>query len=299
MEEKRKSIIIVSVIFGLLFLLIVAGVIQKENEEHTYNNGSTVTYKGNYSTNYEEAFHGEEKKILYIGSSQCGYCSEFTPYMKYLSEVYDFSYYYIDAAEMSNTVLKSILDKVGQDIDDFGTPYVAFLEGGKKIGEIPGYISESSLFDELKENGFIGEDKKYTPSSSSSSSSNQTSDDDSQYTSLSFLDYKKYNEVYESGKKAVIVLGQTGCGACTAYKPIINKIAKEKNIPIYYVNMTELKGDEPYELMDSLSSYFDGVESWGTPLTLIIENKDVVDTQLGSNSEETTLEFLKKNKFIS
>ena len=50
--------------------------------------------------------------------------------MKYLSEAYDFTYYYVDAAIMDTEELTELLEKVGVDIDNFGTPYVAFLENG-------------------------------------------------------------------------------------------------------------------------------------------------------------------------
>lgn len=300
MDEKKKSFIVMAVIGALLFLLVIIGVIQKENKEKTPDNKdqnqTNVTYEGKYSTSYNEAFTGEGKKLLYIGSSSCSVCTRFTPYIKYLSEKYDFTYYYIDAAKIDTEQLKAVLEKVGQDIDDFGTPYVVFLENGEKYDEIPGYVTESALFDQLKKNEIIGSDKSYVASDSSSSSS--SSSDDSSYTSLSFIGYDKYDELYNGNEKFVVVLGQTGCGACSSFKPIINEIAKEKELTIYYVDMLKLEDDGAYKLMNSLS-YFDDLESWGTPLTLVIENKEVIASLRGSNTKDTTLEFFEENHLIN
>lgn len=304
MDEKKKGVTVLIVVGIVVFLMMVIVTISKESKQQVSNNNdnnqsTSETYSGRYSTEYNEAFTGNETKVLYIGSSSCSVCTRFTPFMKYLSEKYNFMYYYIDAATISSTELQTVLDKVGEDINDFGTPYVVFLKDGKNVEDIPGYMSEKDLFEKLQNHGIIDSSHTYVASSSSSSSgssNNSNNTDKNDYKNISFIGYDKYDEIYQSGKKSIIVLGQTGCGACTAYKPVIDEIAKEKNIEIYYVDMTQLESGEPTKLMNSLS-YFDEVESWGTPLTLIIENKKVVAAQLGHNEKETTLEFFKNNGF--
>ena len=51
-------------------------------------------------------------------------------------------------------------------------------------------------------------------------------------------------------------------------------------------------------MVSSLSSYFKEHSSWGTPLTLIIENGSVVAAQSGYADKETTIEFYKANGII-
>lgn len=304
MDEKKKGRNVL-IVFGIIvFLIMVAFTISNENNEQANysvdnnNQSTTQTYKGKYSIEYNDAFSGDGTKVLYIGRTTCSVCTKFTPFMKYLSEKYNFTYYYMDTDEVTSEELKTVLGKVGQDINNFGTPYVVFLKNGEKLEEIPGYIAEESLFQKLQEHGIIGSDENYIASSSSSSSSSaSSSSDDSEYKNISFIDYKKYDEIYQSGKKTIVVLGQTGCGACNAYKPIIDEIAKEEEITINYVDMRQLGDEEPSKLLGSLS-YFDDVESWGTPLTLIIENKKVVADQKGYNAKETTVEFFKTNGLL-
>ena len=298
MNENKKVVIAVSIILGLLLLLILVGVLQKNSSkqnDYSVGNTDTNTYTGKYSTDYEKAVEGEGKKVLFIGSSSCGVCSEFTPYMKYLSEAYGFTYYYIDAATMNTNTLESVLEKVGKSLENIGTPYMAFIENGEKYEEVQGYLSESGLFSTLQKNGIIGENEVYISSSEASSNNSTGSTDDYEY--LTFIDYDKYEEIYNSKEKAIVVLGQTGCGACTAFKPVINEIAKEYDLTIYFVNLTDWTKRETYDLMGSLS-YFKERESFGTPLTLILENGDNISEQEGHNSKAATIEFLKKEGFI-
>lgn len=297
MNEKKKLLIAFFVIIGLLWLLVVVGLIQKNTDnkkDYKNENSESVTYSGKYSTDYEKAFEGDGKKVLFIGSSSCGVCSEFTPYMKYLSEAYNFTYYYIDAAMMNTNTLESVLGKVGKTLDNIGTPYMAFIENGEKYEEVQGYLSESGLFSTLQKNGIIGENETYI---SSNEASNISSGNTDEYSNLTFIDYDKYKEIYDSKEKTIVVLGQTGCGACNAFKPVINEIAKDYNVPIYFVNLTDWTKRETYDLMGSLS-YFKERESFGTPLTLILENGDNIDEQEGHNSKATTIEFFKKHGFI-
>lgn len=296
MNEKKRSFVVIAVIGIFLFILIMIGVIQRENENANLDEGNdsvTESYQGKYSTNHLEAFEGEEKKVLLIGSTSCSVCQAFTPYIKYLSEAYDFTYYYIDADTMSDEQLINILDKVDQDINDFGTPYIAFLQNGEKYDEIAGYVEESKLFEQLQKNEIIGSDETYVSSTEYSNSHNS---ENSSYKNLSFIGYDEYKNLYEGDSKFIVVLGQSGCGACTSYKPIIDELVEEIDAPIYYIDVTSMEQSDIYSLMDSLS-YFDDVESWGTPLTLIVENKKVKDYLEGAANKNTTLEFLKDNGF--
>lgn len=296
MNEKKKSIVaIVIVIAVLAFFVIIQAVASNSNHN--------TTSKGNYSTSYEEAFKKEGKQVLMIGRAGCGWCQKFQPHINYLSSTYEFSYYYVDTDKLVTGELQSLLERLGVDTATFGTPYVAILENGQKIEEIGGYVEEESLFKTLQSTGIISTDENYVASGNEeneeeSDKGQSANEDDSQYTSLSFPDYSTFKATYDKGDKMVVVLGQTGCGYCTNYKPIINEIAKENKITIHYVNLTKYSSDDVGNLLNDLASYFDGVESWGTPLTLIVEDQKVVASQKGSASKEATTEFLKENKVI-
>ena len=306
MNEKKKGFIILAVIGVLLLLLIIIGVIQNKNKSVQRGDKPASSYSGNYSTDYNKAFESG-RNVLVIGSSQCGYSAKFVPYMNYLSEVYNFKYYYLDATTVTSSELSNLLEKVGESIEDFGTPHTVFLNNGEKIGDISGYVAESALFNYLQANEIISSDEKYVASkleddensTNNNSSNTDTSNNDSEtYPNLTITEYEKFKEVYDSNQKSVIVLGQTSCGWCTRYKPVINEIAGEYQIPIYYININTYTSENYQNVVNSLSSYFKEHSSWGTPLTLIIENGSVVAAQSGYADKETTIEFYKANGII-
>lgn len=293
MNEKNKGIIALVAIIGLIAFLIIIQAVSSGNKNQSLS--------GSYSTDYEAALTASGKQVLMLGRDGCGWCQKFRPHINYLSSKYGFTYYYADTDKLTTTELSALLEKLGVDVSSFGTPYVAILDSGEKVGEIGGYVEESALFTQLQSYGVIDSSASYVASedtSSNTDTSTSEDEDNSVYTSLSFPDYNAYKQAYDGGEKMAIVLGQTGCGHCTTFKPIINSIASENNITIHYINLKNYSSEEVQNLLDTLSSYFDGVESWGTPLTLIVENGKVIDSQKGSADKETTVAFLKKNGLL-
>jgi thiol-disulfide isomerase/thioredoxin len=96
------------------------------------------------------------------------------------------------------------------------------------------------------------------------------SDEDSAYKNINFIKYDDFKHLYDNSDSTILVLGQTGCGYCTQYKPIIDEIAKEENLDINYLDISNLSETEWSNLMKDLDSYFKDNEEWGTPLTLIV-----------------------------
>lgn len=121
--------------------------------------------------------------------------------------------------------------------------------------------------------------------------------DDSELTSINFVDYDSFMSKLESGEKAIYVLGQTTCGYCTMYKPIINEVASEYGVEFNYININTLEEDQYNNMTDSID-YLKENNEWGTPLTLIIEDNKTVDKINGYTQKEDVVDFLKTNGFI-
>lgn len=120
--------------------------------------------------------------------------------------------------------------------------------------------------------------------------------DEKDYPNLNFVNFAEYNQIYESGQKSIVVYVQEGCGYCIKYKPILNEIAKEQGITINILDILTLTDAEIEQLLNSLA-YFSQNGNWGTPLTLIIENRQAVDSLGGLASKDDTLQFYQKNGF--
>lgn len=130
------------------------------------------------------------------------------------------------------------------------------------------------------------------------SETDTTTKDDSAYVNINFIDYNGFQTLYGGSDRTILVLGQTGCSHCDEYKPTLNEIAKEENIKINYLDIRELSQEEYANLTNKLNDYFKDHEKWGTPLTIILENKTIIDSHEGYAEKNETLEFYKENKIV-
>lgn len=124
-----------------------------------------------------------------------------------------------------------------------------------------------------------------------------TTVDDSELTSLNFVDYDTFMSKLESGEKAIYVLGQTTCGYCSMYKPVINEVASEYGVEFNYININTLEEDQYNSLKEAIDYVRDN-DDWGTPLTLIVEDGETVDKINGYTEKDEVVSFLKTNGFI-
>lgn len=263
MNETKKLYTIIAVIAALVILI-----------------GASVfasSIKGNkYVTMVDDAFASKENTLVLLGRPTCGYCNLLKPVLDSFSKKYNFSYKYVNTDEVGTSKLNSILDKFGVEQESFGTPYMAVVKNGKKIAEQEGYVEEDKLFDFLQKNGFIKEEEKLA---------------------LHYIDYSKYKELLESGSKEIFVMVQTGCSHCEVVKPILEEIASEYNLNINILNIANITSETDKTEFNKSLSYFDDKE-WGTPLMLIVEDKNVKADKSGEATKEEYIKFFKENGYI-
>lgn len=105
-----------------------------------------------------------------------------------------------------------------------------------------------------------------------------------------------------SKKYTILVIGQTDCNYCQLYIPVFNKVAKENNYDIYYVDSQDYNQSE-YEKIINLDLDIPakctktGVATKTTagfpkPMTLLIKDGKTVDCLLGYKSESKLLDML-------
>lgn len=110
------------------------------------------------------------------------------------------------------------------------------------------------------------------------------------------ITYSEYAEKLDMEKPFVVVIKRDGCGYCDMYEPVVTEVANEYGLPIYYINMSKLNGDEQKALSSS-NSYL-RKNQWGTPTTLFMYGKTVVDTIGGYVEKDELVEFVKENFVI-
>lgn len=236
---------------------------------------------------WEELINSKENKVLYFGRNGCTWCVKYKPVLEALKEKYGVKYEYIDTDLVSG--FEDLLNALGTDYQTFGTPYTVIVKKGKKVAELSGYQDLKTVFEFYKSHNLIGDDVEYEEIVINESEIIIDSDKES-YPHLNILNYNDYLAMLNNDKKNILIVGQTTCGYCNQYKPILNTIAYENNIVINYIDIAVLTQTEYQEFMESLS-YFKENKNWGTPLTLIIQNKQVIDYSEGSKEKKETLNY--------
>lgn len=263
MSENKKILVLFSAII-LIVVLIVAGSFY-ENEKSR-----------KYLSDFYSAFNGDSKSLVMIGRDDCGWCQLFQPSLDFMHEQYDFDYLYVNTNKLTSSTLKKLLSDIGVDESEFGTPLTIVVKGGKVVDSLNGFNGEEDLLKFLKKNSFVSEDAKLF---------------------LKYIDYSGYEKIIKSKDTTnILVIGQTSCSYCLRAKPILNKIIIDKKIKINYIDVNKLEGDDKTNFNNSLD-YLKNNE-WGTPLTLIIKNGEVVDSANGLLDYDGYVKLFQDNGLI-
>lgn len=262
MNEKKKMVILLLVILFII-LLVVFGTVFENNKSKKYMN------------QFYSDFNSSEYKLVLIGRGGCSWCQLFQPILDIYSEHYEFSYTYVDTDELTNSVFNKLLKDINVSSEDFGTPLTLVVKEGSVLDSISGYVDEEQLLEFLKKYDFVSENGKLF---------------------MNYIDYEDYEKLIKSDKTEIIVFGQTSCSYCIKAKPVLNKVIKDNDVKINYLNITEL-GDEDKENFGTSLDYFES-NDWGTPLTLIVKKGKVIDSANGLLDYDGYVELFSKNGII-
>lgn len=262
-ENKRLNIIL----FVITVFAIILGV----------NMYKSIKAEKELMKKFEKVFNSEKEQVVFLERPTCSYCQMTAPIIESLSKRYDFTYTDINTDELSSSNLSKVLKKLGIDEESFGTPHISILKDGKVIDEQGGYVEASTMFDFFQENGVIDKKAEYKEI-------------------LNYVDFKEYKSIIASKKPQLVVMVQTGCGACTTAKPVLEELVTEYDIEINALNISELSEED----RNSLGSTLDYLneEDWGTPLLLVVKDNKVVDASNGFVNKDTYKIFLRSNDMI-
>lgn len=256
-KEKKKTIIFTVILAVLALALIVVFIVSNLKSSGTIIDAETKEIM----ENFDKYYNSKEKTIIYYASSSCSWCEIQTPVLETIAKDYDMDYYYVDSSKLPAKQRKQVLKKLGIE---HSTPNTFIVENGKVIDVAYGYTEGKKYVEFFKENEMLPEDAVYSAE---------------QY--ITSIDFDGYKNLISDGGLHAIVIGQTTCSHCINFKPAINSVAKDNNITINYLNLTEMSQDQYTEFTSSLKQIgyneedFVNNGSFGTPLTLIVENGKV------------------------
>lgn len=116
------------------------------------------------------------------------------------------------------------------------------------------------------------------------------------------INAQKYFDLKKGEEKAIILLASPSCGWCQRFRPILNQVSADYELPIYYLNTSEL-GDDYLTVRSSsptLSTHFDsyGNPAISTPTTLLVQNGEELDNLDGYVEYDKVIQFLQQNGVI-
>jgi len=279
LKEKKKMIgyIVLSLILVGLIIWLVFKDLRKNNVIGSPESNGIIK-------EFNEVYNSKDIEIVYYASSTCGYCELQKPILETIAEDYDLKYYSIDSNELGIKQRKEVLEKLGIE---HATPTIVIVKNGEVLDTQVGYTEGSELIEFFKKNKILKEDAEYSAE---------------KY--ISFINYEEYEEIIDNDDTNIVVIGQTACSHCIAFKPTINSVAEDYDITINYLNLTKLSSEEYNKFSDSLIKIKynepEFVESgkFGTPLTLIIKDGKVTNYISGQRTYSQLTRELKKSNII-
>ena len=146
MNENKKMLIMVVVMAAIIAIIPLTALITNIKSKNLLEKASEYVKEEGY-------------KLLYIGRDNCSYCVLFEPEIELVSEEGDIEYLYVNTNKLKSEDLSKLLENLEIDEADFGTPYLVVSKDGKIVNQKAGYMPEDHLFEYLKENGVIEEEK--------------------------------------------------------------------------------------------------------------------------------------------
>jgi len=107
---------------------------------------------------------------------------------------------------------------------------------------------------------------------------------------LQQITYSQYEEFVNNDDAFIVIIERAGCSFCIQYMPIVEEVANEKKIPLYYIDTDTLTSEDMNEL--STTNDYLKKNSWGTPTTLFMLGDRVLDSIGGYVEKESVLSFL-------
>ena len=150
----------------------------------------------------------------------------------------------------------------------------------------------SSVITPKGENNSLSEDAKSIYDNAVKESESITANERKDYIEI---DMNIYLEKYKQEEASFVLVGRDSCQYCQIAEPILQKISKEYNFDIYYLNTDHFTQEDKEMLLDS-NEFFEG--GFGTPLVLLIEKETIKAHVDGLLDYSNYVAFLKEYSFI-
>lgn len=130
---------------------------------------------------------------------------------------------------------------------------------------------------------------------SGSNENNQTENVALEEAGFNKVTLDEYLNLVKGSEKSIILVARPTCSYCEMFTPILKQAMEEMNLTINYVD-TDTFSQEDWTTFNGSLDYLQN-EEWGTPLTLIVQNGELVAENNGYVELDTIKEFFSDNGF--
>lgn len=103
---------------------------------------------------------------------------------------------------------------------------------------------------------------------------------------LSELTYAEYQEKIDNKESFVLIIERASCSHCENFMPVAESFAKEKGLPMYYVD-TDTFSEEDWSSFETSNTFLKQKKgNWGTPTTIVLAGNEAVDYIEGETTAE-------------
>ena len=101
-----------------------------------------------------------------------------------------------------------------------------------------------------------------------------------------------FDEYYNSKSRTIIYYASSECGYCELQTPVLENIAEDYDLDYLYIDKLKLPSKQKKEIIKQLD-----IED-KTPITVVVENGEVIDSLAGYHSGQDFVEFLKNTEIL-
>jgi predicted bacteriocin transport accessory protein len=111
---------------------------------------------------------------------------------------------------------------------------------------------------------------------------------------LQKLSFTEYQEKINNNEEFVVIIERTTCSHCQNFMPVAEEFAKDKSLPMYYIDTDEMEDDEWSDLESSATFFKTKGDNWGTPTVLVQSGKETVDYIEGETDADSLTKLYEK-----
>ena len=117
-------------------------------------------------------------------------------------------------------------------------------------------------------------------------------------SSFKAINTDEFIEAYNGSDTTLIYLGRPDCGYCIKFVPVLTEVQKKYNFTTLYLDINEVNSSDVSRIVALNEEFFKGENTaYGyTPMTLIVKDGKILDSQVGYSSA-STLETLVSKYF--